>query len=103
MGIVAWPGQGYSINRRVVMSFEKIKHIGAELKGHAPFTIFGALVGIVFMLAFQGLGKGAAGVLFSIFHPGHVVLSAMVTASLFSLHREVKNFLLVLVIGYVGS
>jgi hypothetical protein len=82
---------------------EKLQHIGAELKGHAPFTAFGAVAGIVFMLIFRNIGKANAGVLFSIFHPGHVVLSAMVTASLFSIHRQVKNFLLILVIGYVGS
>ena len=82
---------------------EKLQHIGAELKGHAPFTAFGAVTGIVFMLIFRNIGKAHAGVLFSIFHPGHVVLSAMVTASLFSIHRQAKNFLLILVIGYVGS
>lgn len=82
---------------------EKLLHIGAELKGHAPFTAFGAVMGIIFMLIFQNLGKDHAGVLFSIFHPSHVVLSAMVTGSLFAIHREAKNFLLILVIGYVGS
>ncbi len=82
---------------------EKISHIGAELKGHAPFTILGALTGILFMLVFRNVGRAHAGVLFSIFHPGHVVLSAMVTASLFAIHREAKNFLLVLAVGYVGS
>jgi len=82
---------------------EKLLHIGAELKGHAPFTAFGAVTGIVFMLIFRNIGKAHAGVLFSIFHPGHVILSAMVTASLFSIHRQAKNFLLILVIGYVGS
>jgi hypothetical protein len=82
---------------------EKLLHIGAELKGHAPFTAFGAVAGLVFMLIFRNLGKGPASVLFSIFHPGHVVLSAMVTASLFAIHREVKNFMLILVVGYVGS
>ncbi len=82
---------------------EKMLHIGAELKGHAPFTAFGAITGIIFMLMFRNIGKAHAGVLFSIFHPGHVVLSAMVTASLFAIHRQAKNFLLILVIGYVGS
>ena len=82
---------------------EKILHIGAELKGHAPFTILGALTGILFMLIFRNVGTDYAEVLFSIFHPAHVVLSAMVTASLFAIHREAKNFLLILVIGYVGS
>lgn len=82
---------------------EKMLHIGAELKGHAPFTAFGAITGIIFMLIFRNMGQDYAGVLFRIFHPGHVVLSAMVTASLFAIHREAKSFLLILVIGYVGS
>ncbi|MHC5061028.1 MAG: hypothetical protein ACYTFK_08080 [Planctomycetota bacterium] len=82
---------------------EKLRHIGAELKGHAPFTAFGAVMGIIFMLIFKDMGKDHANMLFSIFHPAHVVLSAMVTASLFTIHRKAKNFLLVLVIGYVGS
>jgi len=71
---------------------EKLKHIAAELKGHAPFTVFGALLGILFMLLFKLSGRFR-----------HVVLSAMVTASIFQLHRKGRNFLLVLVVGYVGS
>ncbi len=82
---------------------EKIRHIAAELKGHAPFTMLGALTGIAVMLIFKISGSPYARTLFSIFHPGHVLLSAMVTASIFQLHRKAKNFILVLIIGYVGS
>ncbi len=82
---------------------EKAKHILAELKGHAPFTIFGALTGIAFMLIFKNLSKPHASTLFSIFHPSHVLLSAMVTASIFALHKKAKSFALILVVGYVGS
>lgn len=82
---------------------EKSRHIIAELKGHAPFTVIGALSGIVLMLVFRGLAADNARVLFSIFHPGHVLLSAMVTASLFSIHKKRRNFLLILVVGYFGS
>jgi hypothetical protein len=81
----------------------KLRHIWAELKGHARFTVFGALAGVLFMLLFRELGQPNASTLFSIFHPGHVLLSAMVTASIFSIHRRKKSFLLILVIGYVGS
>ncbi|MHC4665322.1 MAG: hypothetical protein ACYS9T_05110 [Planctomycetota bacterium] len=31
---------------------EKATHIIAELRGHVPFTLFGALLGIFFMLVF---------------------------------------------------
>jgi len=82
---------------------EKTKHILAELKGHAPFTLFGAGLGIVFMLIFKNLGHIGSYRLFSIFHPFHVILSAVVTASMFRLHTEKKRFLLVLIVGYVGS
>ncbi len=55
------------------------------------------------MLVFRQFGVAGGHVLFAIFHPLHVVLSAMVTAALFQLHRKAKNFLLILVIGYLGS
>lgn len=82
---------------------QKIKHILTELRSHVPFTVFGASVGVIFMLIFRNIGRDTSYTLFSFFHPAHVVLSAMVTASLFSLHKEKKNFLLILVVGYVGS
>ncbi|MCK5564143.1 MAG: hypothetical protein KAJ07_02760 [Planctomycetes bacterium] len=82
---------------------EKLKHIGAELKGHAPFTIFGATIGLLFMLIFRNIASEKASAMFEIFHPAHVLLSAMVTASMFELHRKVNRFLLVLVVGVVGS
>ncbi len=82
---------------------EKAKHILIELKGHAPFTLFGAVLGMGFMLVFSKVGQGGSEVLFGIFHPGHVLLSAMVTASMFGLHRAKKGFVLMLVVGYLGS
>lgn len=82
---------------------EKIKHIGLELKGHAPFTVVGALLGIAFMLIFRNISQDTASTMFGVFHPAHVLLSAMVTASLFRLHAKGKNFLFVLMIGYFGS
>ncbi len=82
---------------------EKIKHIGLELKGHAPFTVVGALLGIAFMLIFRNISQETASTMFGVFHPAHVLLSAMVTASLFRLHAKGKNFLFVLLIGYFGA
>ncbi len=82
---------------------DRVGLIGKELKEHSPFTLFGAVTGILFMLIFRQVGVGQDSVLFSIFHPLHVLLSAMVTASLFQLHRKAKQFVVVLVIGYVGS
>ena len=82
---------------------EKAKHIFVELKGHAPFTFLGAILGIAFMFFMRNVGTVGSHALFSIFHPAHVALSAMVTASMFSLHIMKKRFLLVLAVGYFGS
>jgi hypothetical protein len=82
---------------------KRLKQVLIELKAHSPFTMFGALTGIILMLLFRNIGHQTSYRLFYIFHPAHVVLSAMVTASLFRLHEKTKGFLLVLIIGYVGS
>ncbi|UCF44267.1 MAG: hypothetical protein JSV99_04960 [Planctomycetota bacterium] len=82
---------------------EKAKHIAVELHGHLPFTLFGALLGIFFMLLFRRVGGTGGRMLFSVFHPGHVVLSAMVTASMFNVHAAKKRIILVVLVGYFGS
>ena len=74
-----------------------------ELKGHLPFTLFGALLGIAFMLILRNVGQVDSHVMFAFFHPAHVVLSAMVTASMFKLHAFKKRLVLMLVVGYLGS
>jgi hypothetical protein len=82
---------------------EKIKNILAELRNHAPFTLFGALTGIILMLLFRNLRYQTSHRLFYVFHPTHVVLSAMVTASMFKLHTKKAKFLIVLLVGFFGS
>lgn len=82
---------------------DKAKHVLTELKYHAPFTLLGAVTGIAMMLVFSNMSYQASYRLFYIFHPAHVVLSAMVTASLFRLHEKTKGFLIVLIVGYVGA
>ena len=82
---------------------DKTKLIAAELKNHLPFTLLGAATGIVFMMAGRQWFAQQAETLFSVFHPLHVLLSAMVTAALFEIHRKAKNFLVILIIGIVGS
>ena len=84
-------------------SGKKIKNIAVELKSHAPFTLFGALTGIVLMLLFKNIEHQTSKGLFYVFHPAHVILSAMVTASMFKLYARKTNFLVVLLIGYIGS
>ncbi len=82
---------------------DKLGHVYHELKHHAPFTMLGAVLGVVFMLAFRNISTEGSGVLFGIFHPAHVILSAMVTAALFRMHRRDAGFVKVLLIGYIGS
>jgi hypothetical protein len=81
----------------------KVKHILIELKGHTPFTCIGAFLGILFMLLFRNMGSSGSHLLFSIFHPLHVVLSAMVTSSMFRVHDLKRNFLIIIVISYFGA
>ncbi len=82
---------------------ERTKHILIELKDHAPFTLAGAVVGIGFMLLFSDVSRAGSHLLFAVFHPLHVVLSAMVTASMFRLHTGTKQVMLIFIIGYAGS
>lgn len=74
-----------------------------ELEHHAPFTAFGAFTGIILMLVFRNMPRETAHTLFYLFHPLHVLMSAIVTAAMFKLHEEKTVFWKVLLIGYVGS
>ena len=64
-----------------------LKQICKELKIHAPFTIFGAMTGIIIIALFQKLPSNLSYNIFYILHPIHVVLSALVTASMYKLHK----------------
>jgi len=89
------------------------KQISKELRIHAPFTVFGAVTGILIMIFFQKLPSKVSYNIFYILHPIHVALSALVTASMFELHECERvngrclmgrcNFWILLIIGYVGS
>jgi hypothetical protein len=82
---------------------KQLEQLRIELKAHMPFTALGALTGVVFMLLFRNIGTSASHTLFAIFHPSHVLLSAMVTAAMFKLHKKQTKLWVVLIIGYVGS
>ncbi|MBN1360630.1 MAG: hypothetical protein JW993_08560 [Sedimentisphaerales bacterium] len=81
----------------------RIAAIATELRNHAPFTLFGAASGIVCMLIFKNAGAAVSHGLFLVFHPAHVVLSAIVTGSLFRLYDKKATFVKVLIIGYLGA
>jgi hypothetical protein len=90
-----------------------LKQIPKELKNHAPFTVFGAVTGILLMLFFHKFPKEMSLQIFYILHPLHVFLSALVTASIYERHECERinancikgkcNFWLLFIIGYFGS
>ena len=84
-----------------------------EFRHHGPFTLLGAVLGMVIVLALQRIVPDAinterAEALFKFSHPLHVVLSAMVTATLYKNyrgrpHRNKTGMLAVVLVGYFGS
>ena len=86
---------------------EIIKRVANELKKHAPFTFFGALTGIIIMLVliFGNFLPNVSPIsqnIFFILHPTHVLLSALVTTTLYMRYGKRKIWLTIL-IGYTGS
>jgi hypothetical protein len=80
-----------------------IKRIIKELKHHLSFTIFGAITGIVIMLIFYKIPSELAHDIFYVLHPMHVILSALVTASMYKIYSKKVNPFILILIGYVGS
>ncbi|RKY11258.1 MAG: hypothetical protein DRP65_04785 [Planctomycetota bacterium] len=84
------------------------KQILKELKNHAPFTLFGAVTGMVIMYFSCKLSSGVSYSVFYTLHPIHVVLSALVTTSMYEFHKcpvgaRKCNIWVLLLIGYAGS
>jgi hypothetical protein len=83
-----------------------VRLIFTELKEHSPFTILGALTGIFIMLLYSSFSIPAR-LSYNIFytlHPLHVLLSALVTASMYKLHSQGRSKLWILIlIGYCGA
>ena len=82
---------------------KKLAIILHELESHAPFTLFGAFTGIVCMLLFKNLEHETSRRIFYVLHPGHVLLSAIVTASMFKFHSKRSKIIAVLLVGFFGS
>ena len=82
------------------------KHITEELRHHAPFTIFGAITGIIIMVVFYNIPyipSNASYNIFYVLHPIHVLLSAIVTASMYKLYSKKPKIWIMILIGYLGS
>ncbi|MBD3246051.1 MAG: hypothetical protein GF333_03475 [Candidatus Omnitrophica bacterium] len=79
-----------------------------ELREHSPFTMFGALTGILMVMMLRNISHSAAHALFYVFHPAHVVLSALVTTALYRRYLDHeqpgwRRFLKVFAVGFSGS
>ena len=81
----------------------KKNNILHELKKHTPFTIFGALTGIIIMILFYKISSNTAYNVFYVLHPIHIILSALVTASMYKKYANKVNPIGLLIIGYIGS
>jgi len=80
-----------------------LKRILIELKVHSPFTIFGAITGIIIMFLFYKIPPNVSYNIFYVLHPMHVVLSALVTASMYKTYSKKVNPFILILIGYIGS
>lgn len=88
----------------------KMKYILVELGYHLPFSIFGITIGLVAMgvLTFFAILMGAenllapaSGELFHVFHPAHVLISAVATTAMFWKHE--KRVIKGIIVGFIGS
>ena len=81
-----------------------MKNISHELKAHAPFTVFGTLLGIGIMvgMVYAKVPRSISETAFEVMHPAHVLLSAAVTAGLYRLYTK-GSLWRTFVVGYVVS
>jgi hypothetical protein len=78
----------------------------SELRAHAPFTFFGASTGILVMILVSmiTIPPRISYTLFYMLHPLHVLMSALVTTSMYKLHAKSSGRVLMpILIGYAGS
>ena len=80
------------------------KRIAHELREHVPFTVIGAVSGIIIMVVvvLGNVPSHISQTAFLIAHPGHVLLSALVTTAMYMRYKKGKLWIAVL-IGWTGS
>ncbi len=84
-----------------------LDRLAHEMQHHIPFTIFGAITGILLMsilIVWNQLGtvSSVSEEVFYILHPTHVLLSAIVTTTIFLKYQK-RSIWIVVLVGYVGS
>lgn len=82
-----------------------LKRIALELAEHAPFTVLGAVVGIIIMVIIDisNTPRDISHALFYTLHPLHIVFSALVTTAMYRLHHTKSKLWATILIGYTGS
>jgi len=83
------------------------QRIVTELRHHIPFTVFGAVTGMVAIIIIVAVGalssvSGASETVFYVLHPLHVLLSAGVTTAMYRKHTR-GRIIPTILIGYLGS
>ena len=81
-----------------------LRHIASELVEHAPFTVLGAVVGIIVMVIIEvsNTPQDVSRALFYSLHPLHIVFSALVTTAMYRRHKKGRLWVAI-IIGYTGS
>jgi len=81
-----------------------VRRIAKELKEHIPFTALGALTGIIItvIIVLGNVPSNISNITFHTLHPLHVLLSALVTTSMYMRYRKGKIWVAIL-IGWTGS
>ncbi len=88
----------------------KSKYILTELMHHIPFSVFGVMIGILmmgvltFIASVSGHGhdlEAAAAELYHVFHPSHILLSAVSATAMFVKHDG--NTVKAVAVGFLGS
>jgi len=80
----------------------KLKELIHELKHHTPFTIFATLIALISVVLIEYyFQKKVSQTLFEVFHPAHIIASAMVTSGIF--YKYKTKFFQALFVGIVGS
>jgi len=81
-----------------------LRRIATELAEHTPFTVIGAITGIIIMviIVFGNVPAQISQTVFYTLHPLHVALSAFVTTAMYKKNSNGKIWAAIL-IGYFGS
>ena len=88
----------------------KFKYVLVELGYHLPYSIFGITVGLIAMgvlsafailMSAESLLPRASSELFHVFHPAHVLISAVATTAMFFKHE--KRIIKAAIVGFIGS